>query len=195
MKVIGITGKAGAGKDSVARIIQNRAIDLDASGTMIVRFSDGLKQQCCRMFGWDPKRINDLDYKEEWDGKANDGKTRREVLQHFGTEGVRALYSDYWAEEACDKIECYAVQGDVVIVPDLRFLNEARILRQRFADCILLRVSLTGVGAGQTDHDGHPSETEQEQIEVDWEIQAEKGDMDELRKRTIAALAQFRVFG
>lgn len=92
--VIALTGLAGSGKDSVANHLVAK------HGFAIARFSDPLKRLCCRLFGWDYERVNDLDYKEERSG--------HEPIA-FSSYGVEAILQEQGVD-SYDDATVFAVQ-------------------------------------------------------------------------------------
>lgn len=86
-----------------------------------------------------------------WNGlKAEPGLTPRRVMQHFGTEFVRAkLGPNFWIDAALDVTDLllkggysygrltgpvpYAINANVVVITDVRFRNEALKLKRRGA--------------------------------------------------------------
>jgi len=83
--VLAITGTAGSGKDSLATYLATEY------GFATTRFSGPLKDLCCDLFGWDPDRVNDLDYKEARSRHRAQAFTREEVgdivVEQFGLHG------------------------------------------------------------------------------------------------------------
>lgn len=75
--LIGIMGKAGCGKTSLASAFAE--MDFRCAN-----FADALKDFCASEFGYDRKRLDEWDYKEEVDPNLP-GWTRRRILQYFGT--------------------------------------------------------------------------------------------------------------
>lgn len=173
--LIGIVGKAGAGKDSIANhLIENYSFTRKA-------FADPLKEVVQRLFDMTNEQLWG-DQKEDIDARY--GLTPRFLLQYLGTDVLRQLYPNVW----CDllvrdyKKLCIAPQEGQALTPriavsDVRFLNEAEAIRT--ADGHVWRVVCINNPKAKTlggSHD-HPSEAEQDQIEVDWEVSAKYGDL------------------
>ena len=133
MLIIGLTGKMKAGKDTVADIIiesfKHKAFAKKIS------CADPLKRLCIEFFGLHEKDVYTQEGKESWNYTW--GMTNREVLQKIGTDAMRNnFHQDVWAiclKSALEdemNIETQA-GGDmerVIIVPDVRFNNEAQAI-------------------------------------------------------------------
>lgn len=167
MKVFGISGKAGSGKDTVYAQIKEL---LEKRGLRVgkLSFASVLKDVCCLMFGWDRKRLeHDFAYKEGNtldDGTPDPackmlGMTRREVMQRLGTEGMRnGLHRDVWL--ICLRLAI--MRGaydnlDVGVLTDCRFINELTFVKD--VEGHLVQVVRSG-GKTLTDKVNHDSETE-----------------------------------
>lgn len=148
--LIGISGAAGAGKDTLARGIA--AVDVYA----ITHFADPIKVALNAMFGWSMAHWADRDWKETpmpWLSqmltKGDDvpvaarGEFRhpspRYLAQTLGTEWGRDMIDpEIWLkimQQKFNKISKVArleqgrIMGMGLIVPDVRFDNEAQWIR------------------------------------------------------------------
>jgi hypothetical protein len=81
----------------------------------------------------------------------------RRFLQELGT-GVRDIDPNFWINAWADKAASYLRN---IVVPDVRFLNEAEYLRENGA--LLIRIGRPGLDNG----DRHISETEHLSIQED----------------------------
>lgn len=134
--LIGITGKARFGKDSVALYLKN---------TYYFRtyaFADPLKEAASRMFGIPLDHFYDDEYKDVIDPFW--GISPREITQKLGTEGGRRLFrEDIWIKRAEQVWHEYLDQFNGVtdmsfyphhdyngfVITDVRFENEADFIR------------------------------------------------------------------
>jgi hypothetical protein len=146
-RLIGLTGHKGAGKDAVAEIL---AAEYDFTR---VAFADPLKR-IATAIGWDGS-------KEERPPCPHCGMHQgRGLLQILGTEGVRQnIRDDAWILAA----EAEIARHEKVVVTDVRFLNEARAIKNLYGQ--IWRVVRPG-----HDGDAHPSEREQDEILADRTI-------------------------
>lgn len=140
--IIGISGYARAGKDTLANEICSRYPQFG-----IRRFSDGVKDFLLRV---NPEvcgtLIQDL-FKDEWQGsweRAKDsfvyGDEVRRLLQTTGTDAARGLLGeDVWVNYLMSSIDPYAF----TVVPDVRFPNEADAILQHPCG-VLIRVERPG---------------------------------------------------
>lgn len=80
MKIVCISGKAQNGKDTTANFL-SEALTAKGYRVLIAHFGDLVKYVCKTFFGWDGK-------------KDEKGRT---LLQYVGTDKIRAVSPDYWA--------------------------------------------------------------------------------------------------
>ena len=117
MKIIGITGAARSGKDTVADII------VGASDVFVKRsFSTPLKNML-QALGLSDEQLNG-DLKEVIDERF--GHTPRYMMQTLGTEWARnTIDSEIWVKAVFYNLE------SCVVLSDVRFQNEAEMVRDR----------------------------------------------------------------
>lgn len=146
MKIIGLTGRARAGKDTAAGIVLEWAGE--HGGDFIVRqgFADLLKLSAFRALGGSPsvlieKAVQFCDELKQDGGELevtlpteplspirSYALTGREFLQDYGTEAHRDVFgSDFWVEALFDYVEANGPEFgyDLLVIPDCRFDNEA----------------------------------------------------------------------
>lgn len=157
--ILGISGRAGSGKDAAALVLVRE------HGFTRIAFADELKKVAGRLFSWDDERLWGPSERRNEPDPAWDGLTARRALQVLGTEVGRLLHPDVWVRATMREI---AVRRRLphpsggtswrnVVIPDVRFKNEAAAIKA--AGGFLLRV--VRPGAGLTGAAGeHPSETE-----------------------------------
>ncbi|MGY6517451.1 MAG: deoxynucleotide monophosphate kinase family protein [Lysobacteraceae bacterium] len=134
MNIIGIAGAAGAGKDTLAQAVASQ-VEQGGGDVVILHLADPIKAGICRMFHLGPEVFNDRELKEKelpWLGASP-----RRLAQTLGTEwGRMTLGDDVWLRVLWREVEqCARVLGDdvTVLIPDVRFANEASWLRERGA--------------------------------------------------------------
>lgn len=117
VRLIGMIGKAGSGKDTLADVIA-------ADGWVKMAFADSLKHLCMDYLGLS----YDDAYTQAGKMRMNDdwGMTNRSILQKVGTEAMRNGFDkDVWVKIAMIKVKKLLAEGKKVIVTDCRFDNEA----------------------------------------------------------------------
>ena len=109
MNVICICGKAGAGKDTVAKFMKDRMLEFGRS-VIIVHYADLLKYVCKKFL--------------EWNGQKDvPGRT---LLQETGQK-FREMNPNYWVQFVQDVLTLFSDKWDYVLIPDTRFDNECEI--------------------------------------------------------------------
>lgn len=145
--VIGITGKAGAGKDTIADHLVQKY------GFAKYGFADPLKKVVCAAFDLHPKQVNDPDEKEKIDNFWS--VSPRQMLQFVGTELFRdhadklvpGLGSNFWVARAIKRITQLENLGyPGVVINDVRFKNEADLIVNDHGG-VLIRVVREGIKA------------------------------------------------
>ena len=154
MRLIGITGRAGSGKTSMAEIFESR-------GYVKKSFADPIK--------WIAKRYY------FWDGKKDD--RGRRLLQVLGTEAGREYDPNVWIKHIEQYLEARIKMVDyetnkkkprkvdeiLVVIDDVRFPNEAKLIKDMGGKVI----KLTGKSYDMGTLSKHASEQE---LEGDYPI-------------------------
>jgi len=143
--IIGLIGKAQAGKDTVGAYL------VEHYGYKRIALADKVKEIAIEQFGWDGQK---------------DEKGRR-LLQLIGTEVGRGYNLDIWVRHLDTKLG-WSTTKDVVVT-DVRFHNEANYVKTHGG--MLVRV--TGRGGLSNTGGTHPSEVEQETISADYTLHNE----------------------
>lgn len=121
-RLIGLTGRAGSGKNTVAAMIP---------GAVTVGLADPLYAMLAAMLGIPESVLRDRQVKErEIPGV---GRSVRQLLQTLGTAwGRETVGSDVWVTMLSRRIDDLTRLGvGVIAVADVRFDNEARWIRER----------------------------------------------------------------
>lgn len=119
--LLGITGRANSGKDTVAHYLEAEY------GFVPMAFADPLKEAAAAMFGvpiaWFHDRNRKEQVIEQWE------MSPRHMAQRLGTEAVRHTFGpDFWIKRwLAEYREMRA--SDHVVVTDVRFNNEAQAIR------------------------------------------------------------------
>lgn len=178
--IIGISGKAGSGKDTAAKMLEVLYANPDISyenfinrryrdfaDIQVIHFADILKETVQALFGIGEWETNTQEGKKmtiSWIGK-----TVRELLQGVG-QGLRdAIDPDLWVKALFANTEGWANY----IIADVRYPNELMAVKERGG--VLLRIDRNGAGAGN-----HSSETALDGYE-EWDVHIENnGSMEDL---------------
>lgn len=165
MKIIVISGAAGAGKDTVGQIMKEKLEAQDYS-VLITHYADLLKHLCINLFGWNGV-------------KDEEG---RSLLQYVGTDIVRKKAPDFWVDFICDILYLFDGEWDVVIIPDCRFPNELNRLREVGYQVTHVHVARNDFQSRlSSNQKNHASETSMDGVPADYEV-LNNGTLDDLRE-------------
>ena len=170
--IIGISGKAGSGKDTAAKMLEVLYANPDISyedfsnrkyknfaDIQIVHFADILKETVQVLFGIGEWETNTQEGKKttiEWIGK-----TVRELLQGVG-QGLRdAIDPNLWIKVLFANTENWSNY----IIADVRYPNELDAIKER--NGVLLRIDRKDAGAGN-----HSSEIALDDYK-EWDVHIE----------------------
>ena len=182
--IIGIAGKAQAGKDTTARMINflryypnatwysywDSDLPLEFEDD-IVHFADLLKYAAEHMLSVPVYTMQSMAGKSmtfDW----LDGMTGREFLQKLGTAVRNEVHPEFWTRALFIKEK----NNQNLIIPDVRFPNEAQIVKDHGG--ILIRIERPSAGAGN-----HISETALDDYKG-WDIVIDNvGTLEDLYKQ------------
>jgi hypothetical protein len=169
MALIGITGRARSGKDTVGNILGQKGFHRYA-------FADALKRGCMEFFGFSYEQVYG-DLKETTDTFW--GFTPRWVLQYVGTELMRThIDTNIWVK-SLEAVLTHHGRFDIgqdVVVTDVRFNNEAEWIHNKGGTIVqVVRPAAPGIATAD-----HASETGVSFDYIDRIIMND-GSLDELR--------------
>lgn len=200
--IIGISGKAGAGKDTTAAILCELLRDVNEgfNPPIILSFAYTLKRVSAFILNLPIENFNTESGKNTF--LPSWGMTIREFLQRLGTDAVRNnLHPDAWVIPVLDEytrrmnLNRYLntrkkesndplVYESIVIVPDLRFQNEYNAIRN--LDGITIRINRPGLVTMN-----HVSETQLDNSTWDFVVEND-GSIDELRDKLVSIANEIR---
>ncbi len=118
MKVILISGKAGSGKDEVAKLLK-----MYLGNTVITKLAKYIKLFAAEM--------------TDWDGKEDDKP--RTFLQEMG-DNLRLLDKNFLTKRMIEDLNIYEKNVDVVVINDARLPLEIEEIKENFDDCYSIYV-------------------------------------------------------
>lgn len=135
MKIIGLTGKAGAGKNFVGELIQAQyGYGHNGYSVTLAAFANPLKDTVAAMFGIDRKLMDTAEGKasKTWYARAgfptDCNFSVRQLLQLIGTDLVRDCWDeDFWLRRA--ERDMKSSGADIYVFTDVRFSNEAEMIK------------------------------------------------------------------
>ena len=187
--IIGISGKAGSGKDTAAKMLEVLYANPDISyedfankryknfaDIQIVHFADSLKETTQVLF-----RIGEWETNTQ-EGKKTTinwiGKTVRELLQGIG-QGLRdAIDPNLWVKILFANTEGWTNY----IIADVRYPNEIKAIKER--NGVLIRIDRKGAGAGN-----HSSETALDDYK-EWDLVIDNNSTKEDLFNTLKKIVQ-----
>lgn len=194
MKIIGLTGKAGSGKDTVAELAIRWCKENNLSAERAA-FADPLKVSAARALGLTPsasteqalKFCNELKeggrIKVEFPTGALDPIREyeisgREYLQWYGTEAHRDVFDrEFWVNATLEPLDARFRElraPDVVFITDCRFPNEATAVNERGGEVWEV------VRPGQSTVEAHSSEAGLPDGAIEFQIKND-GSLEDLR--------------
>lgn len=187
-KLVGLTGYAGSGKDTFAKSLRLRG------GYERVGFADAVKEMALVLDPYvlvptpSPTRGSDFELlsvvvrRLGWD-EAKKIPDVRQYLQKLGTEAVREIINkDAWVMAAQAKIWPLITEGTNVVVTDVRFQNEADLIKSWGGKVFRIeRPEVTPVNS-------HISDTGVDTIAVDGVVY-NQGSIDDLGREATRIIA------
>lgn len=163
MKIIVISGKAGAGKDTLAKMMVEE-LEAKDKRVLVTHYADLLKYMCASLFGWDGKK----------DEKG------RSLLQYVGTDIIRKKEPNFWVDFVVKVLSLFPDEWDYVIIPDCRFPNEIDVMKQAGYPVVHIRITRNNYMTLTASQQQHPSETALDGVTPDYVIE-NNGGLDDLR--------------
>lgn len=173
--IIGLTGPKGSGKDTVAALLRTHA------GFYPLAFADALREEICDAWRFEPVYLMRPETKEHslsdlalrrcqsdsfvgrmviWANQQGQPldldapRSPRQIMQWWGTEYRRAQDPDYWTSMLERRIERLLGSGNQnrLVVTDVRFDNEADVLRAEPLGAQIWQITRPGRGVPMGSH-------------------------------------------
>lgn len=133
--IVGIAGKMGAGKDSIANVLVSKF------GFIRRSMADALRDEVSLALAWRtappgaPEDIVEIIEHSHLPSSAVSAKPTvpsvRRLLQWHGTEHRRAQDPEYWTKRMRSWLwSWFSANNGHVVIPDIRFPNEAALVRE-----------------------------------------------------------------
>jgi energy-coupling factor transporter ATP-binding protein EcfA2 len=182
--IIGISGHMGSGKDTIAKMLSYILFKMKPeypsyynfvywancnTAPYIVPFAKNIKLITSKLIGCNESDLYDQDFKKLQITWITGSPTVRKILQDVGIIFREKIDPDIWIKSLFKITE----NEDHVIIPDVRFINEADAIKKRGG--LLIRINRPGKNG-----DGHISETSLDNYkDFDYIIEND-GELDEL---------------
>lgn len=183
MKLIGIAGRKGAGKDTFAA-----PLDAKNEGQfVIIKFADGLKNMLRSLFRDAGVNATDIERMIEGDLKETPtpvlfNKTPREAMQTLGTEWRNMIDEGLWLNITDRRLKALARGGaHGVVITDVRFPHEVAYIRKLGGKTF----RVVGNRVAENALSNHSSEDQIDALDVDGEIM-NFGNIDDLHSTALA---------
>ncbi len=158
VEVIGLSGWARSGKDTVASFL------IENHGYTKMSFADPIREALVRLnpkidvYGLGYISLNWAVEKMGWEKLKDEAPEVRGLMQRMGTEVGREMFSpDFWVDAAMKR----AVDGSKIVFSDCRYPNEADAVKKLGGR--MIRIEREGVAPANA----HPSETALDDYDFD----------------------------
>lgn len=177
--VLAFTGLKGSGKSEACKYIESIAPNV-----VRINFKDALVQEMKERLPDVLRRLSEQYQCTIDELFATKPPIMRELMQNYGTEVRRGDNPNYWTDQWIEAAYEENRFDHAVLVDDCRFLNEASAVRKLGG--MVIRIERPDIAA----HDTHQSETEMDQIAVDYTVQSITGDLEGMYAQLDVILAQ-----
>ena len=196
MNLIGISGKIGAGKDTVGIIIRQLGFTNNGGTWENMKFAGKLKIIASLLTGIPIEKFEDQEFKKtilgsEWGKPTKQNPLNaiepfkdttfvemmsvRDLLQKLGTEAMRnGLHENVWV----NALFADYTEDKQWVITDVRFPNEFKAIKEKGG--IVIRVNRPGHGNSMKElAEAHPSETALDGHDFDYVIEND-GNLEKL---------------
>jgi len=156
--IIGLSGKAQSGKDTVGAMIHVLYREYDWE---IKKFAGKLKQIVSLLTGvpvgyLENDRVKQSHAPDDWTKEDGSIYTYRELLRVVGTNALReVVHKNVWVNALFADYDKTGILKPNWIITDVRFPNEVDIIRKKDPNSLMIRVNRKSI----KDPGNHPTET------------------------------------
>lgn len=134
MKILGISGKIGTGKSTLAELLAAMT-----PGAIRISYADALREEVAEHFGFDLGFVRSQEFKEREFMVGLEVRSGRQLLQWWGTNVRRAADPDYWTHKMRHRLlHLSAVGHPLAIIDDVRMPNERDLINRMGGQVIRL---------------------------------------------------------
>lgn len=139
-KIIIISGKARAGKDTITNFMK----ELYQEKMISLQYGSYIKEYAKKISNWD----------------GNEETKPRELLQQLGTNIIRKNIDEkFFIKKMIDDIKVYSYFFNIIVISDARFKIEIDDIRNNFSNVISVNIERPNFDNGLTEEQKkHPSE-------------------------------------
>ena len=145
--IIGIAGKAHAGKDTVANLL----LSLFQVPTYIYHFADPIKQHLCDLLKVDIRYFNDTKLKES---VYKDDLTYRMLMQNTG-DSFKKIFGEEVFVNLANEYYKSINSNSILIIPDVRYEYEAEWIKSNSG----IMIYVDNMNSSTTMSNSHSSES------------------------------------
>jgi ABC-type dipeptide/oligopeptide/nickel transport system ATPase component len=185
-QIIGLVGRAGSGKDTIGELIKKH-VETKSKSVMMKGFADAIKETLSNIFIIPLGCFYDRELKEKPMHELY-GRSPRDMCKWFGTDVMRKdIDMDIWLNRMFRVIE--TTDFDFYIIPDVRFLNEAKSIKDFGGTLIYIDADER---LGPIPVNAHVSETEQYVIKDTMKptVITNNGTLEEFQEKTKSFINQ-----
>ncbi len=168
MLLIGLCGPSGSGKTTFCQLLLKHF-----KGAKEYTFASPLKETVAAAFSWPLALMNNVEKREKlsdfWTNKFGRPISPRIALQEIGTDVMREWQPDFWVWNLEQRL--FQEDAEIVIVSDVRFINEAEFIKNRGG--IIIKIVRPGLKKPAITAN-HLSETSLVNIEADFWVVNDK---------------------
>lgn len=156
--IIGISGKKGSGKNTVADIIKYK---IKKKHIRLVSFAEPIKEILSLLLNVPLETLEDRNFKKTRLSAEFDNKTPRELMKIIGTFMRTTVNEDFWINQIMKQI--YDNSDTLYVITDVRYKNEMNAILKRGGE--IIRVERTN-----NNTDTHQSETDLDDVSFEYTI-------------------------